>query len=161
MEAKQKKTLQEVTATNKTANIKKLIPAQAVEATTSDEEVLVATLSMEIEEVRKAKEKADSDEEFFQAAEALENLQILEIKVDNEQPEDELAVPKLNPKVVQHGDHHHGRDHHDHPNQGNHHDLPHQEEGAKTTRMTTILKLSPRVTESHPAGNQKWKEGSP
>jgi hypothetical protein len=160
VETKQKKTHKVATATTKTAICKKVVPTQAVEATTSDEELLEATLSIELEEVRKDKEKADSDEEFLQAAESFENLQILEAKVDNEQPEDEVEVPKLNLKVEQHGDHHHRSDHGDNPHQGDHHDHPHQEEGAKITRMTTFQKLSPRVTESQPAGNHEWKEGS-
>ena len=97
-EAKQKKTQKEVTVTTKTATSKKVVPTQAVEATTSDEELLEATLAIELEKVRKDKEKADSDEEFLQAAEAFENLQILEAKVDNDQPEYEVEVPKLKPQ---------------------------------------------------------------
>ena len=63
-----------VANTTKDATSKKVAPTQALEVTTSNEELLEAAVAIELEEVRKDKVKADSDEEFLQAAEAYENL---------------------------------------------------------------------------------------
>ena len=77
--AKQKVTLVTTNATKDATN-KKVVPTQAVEVTTSDEELLEATVAIELEEDRKMKEIADSDEELLQAAEALETLQLHDAK---------------------------------------------------------------------------------
>ena len=110
-----------------------------LEVTSSDEEFLEATITLERDEERKAKEKADSDNEFPQDAMELENLQVTNVKVDMAGAQEEGP--------------HQGEEHH--------HDHPHQEEGAKEARRTPNLKLSPRMTRSHPGGTKEWMEGDP
>ena len=119
--------------TTKDATNKKVVPTQAVEVTTSDEELLEATVAIELEEDRKMKEKADSDEEFLQAAEAFETLQLLDVKDDIE--------------IKLQEDHHHDSGQGDHPlQQGAQHDHLYKEEGAEIIKMTPSMRLSPRKT---------------
>ena len=63
----------------------------------------------------------------------LENLQVTNVKVDM------AGAQESGP--------HQGEEHH--------HDHPHQEEGSKEARRTPNLKLSPRMTRSHPGGTQE------
>ena len=43
--------------------------------------------------------------------------------------------------------------------EGEHHGHPHHEEGAQEARQVPNLKLSLRMTKSHPDRTQGWKEG--
>ena len=70
-----------ITKKSETAKVAE-VPTKVMEVTSSDEEFLEATITLERDEERNTKEKADSDDEFLQAAMELENIQVENANAD-------------------------------------------------------------------------------